>query len=403
MAETRQRSKERPNYETFNPPKRILLGPGPSPVDQQVLTAMAAPVIGHLDPAFLQCMDDIKAMLRYAFDTENGMTLPISGTGSAGMEASIVNLVEPGDEVVACIGGYFGERMHEMAERAGAKTVPVRAEWGKSIDRAQIEDAIRSCKPKVVAIVSAETSTGVWQDLAGLGDLVHSQGALLVVDAVTALGTQPIHVDAMGIDVCFSCSQKGIGAPPGLSPITFSDRAMKAITGRQRKVQSWYLDVTTIQQYWGANRSYHHTAPISMNYALREALRLLCAEGMEPRWRRHELNSRAFVAAVDAMGLEMLVTPKDRLWGVNVVRVPESVDDAGVRSHLLDEASIEISGGLGPFKGRVWRIGLMGAGSTEQNVKLLVGALHKALAAQGFDRGPGLEAAEKVYAAAKAS
>ncbi|HEY6332807.1 MAG TPA: alanine--glyoxylate aminotransferase family protein, partial [Blastocatellia bacterium] len=390
----------RPNLSPFNPPERLLLGPGPSPVDPRVLSAMAAPVLGHLDPAFLECMDDIKTMLRYAFDTENTMTLPISGTGSAGMEAAIVNLVEPGDVVLVCISGFFGERMHEMAERAGAKTIALRGEWGKPVDRDEIEAALKSNKPKVAAIVSAETSTGVWQDLSGLGALVHSHGALLVVDAVTALGTQPLQVDANEIDVCFSCSQKGIGAPPGLAPITFSERAMDAITHRGRKVQSWYLDVTTIRQYWGSDRSYHHTAPISMNYALREALRLLCEEGLEARWDRHKLNSRAFVAGVESMGLNMIVAPEDRLWGVNVVRVPDSIDDAAVRRHLLDKYSIEISGGLGTFKGKVWRVGLMGSGSTKENVTLLVKALQEALTAQGLACPSGLEAAQQTYSSA---
>jgi alanine-glyoxylate transaminase/serine-glyoxylate transaminase/serine-pyruvate transaminase len=397
MAEPQQRAEERPSYKTFNPPERRLLGPGPSPVEQRVRTAMAAPVLGHLDPLFLQCMDEIKTMLRYAFQTDNPMTLPISGTGSAGMEAALVNLIEPEDEVVVCISGYFGERIHEMAERAGAKVIAVRGEWGKPIEMARIEEAVNSCKPKVLAIVIAETSTGVWQDITGLSDLAHSRGGHLVVDAVTALGTQPLHVDESGIDACFSCSQKGIGAPPGLAPLTFSERAMKTITARRRKVQSWYLDVTTIQQYWGSDRSYHHTAPISMNYALHEALRLLCEEGLEARWRRHQVNSEAFVAGIEAMGLEMLVAKDSRLWGVNVVRVPEGVDEAGVRRHLLDNANIEISGGLGPFKGKVWRVGLMGSGSTSENAKLVIVELRKALAAQGFDYPSGLEVAESVY------
>jgi len=392
MAETQQRLKERPKFEAFNPPKRLLLGPGPSPVDSQVLAAMTAPVLGHLDPVFLQCMDDIKVMLRYAFQTDNSMTIPISGTGSAGMEAALVNLIEPEDEAVICISGYFGERIREMAERCGARVIQVQQEWGTPVDRARIEEALNSGNPKVVAIVMAETSTGVWQDITGLADLVHSKGAVLVVDAVTALGTQPVRVDADGIDVCFSCTQKGIGAPPGLAPITFSERAMKKITSRRTKVRSWYLDVTTIQQYWGSDRAYHHTAPISMNYALREALRLLCDEGLEDRWRRHQTNSRAFVAGIEAMGLKMLVAPDSRLWGVNVVCIPDGVDDAQVRAHLLSQADIEISGGLGPFKGKVWRIGLMGAGSKSENARLLLAELNKALAAQGVNCPSGLEA-----------
>jgi alanine-glyoxylate transaminase/serine-glyoxylate transaminase/serine-pyruvate transaminase len=403
MAERMQRSekslsaKQAPSYERFNPPKRKLLGPGPSPVDDRVLQAMAAPVLGHLDPLFLRCMDDIKHMLRYAFETENTMTLPISGTGSEGMEACVFNLVEPGDEVVVFIAGYFGERFYEMFERAGAKTTAVRAEWGKPIDQEQIQKTLASSNPKVVAIVEAETSTGVIQDLTGLGDLVHSRGGLLVVDAVTSLGTQPVGVDENGIDACVSCSQKGVGAPPGLAPITFSERAMQAIRARRTKVQSWYLDMTTIEGYWGAERAYHHTAPISMNYALREALRLLCEEGLPARWDRHKLNHEAFVAGIEAMGLAMLVAPGDRLWGLNVVCVPDGVSDAKVKQQLLEESDIEISGGLGPLKGKVWRIGLMGSGSTSENALLLIEQLHRALTSQGFSCPPGIEAARSVY------
>jgi alanine-glyoxylate transaminase / serine-glyoxylate transaminase / serine-pyruvate transaminase len=398
MVETLRRA---PSYRRFEPPERRLLGPGPSPVDRRVLQAMTTPVLGHLDPLFLECMDDIKDLLRYTFETDNRMTLPISGTGSAGMEACIVNLIEPGDQAVICINGFFGERLLEMTERAGGKPVPVRAEWGGPIDKNSIEDALKQHNARVVAIVQAETSTGVLQDVAGLGEMAHRHGALLIVDAVTALGTHPVGVDANQIDACYSCSQKGIGAPPGLAPVTFSERAVEHIRNRRTKVQSWYLDVTTIEKYWGSDRAYHHTAPISMNYALREGLRLLAEEGLEPRWARHELNHRALVAGVEMMGLRMSVAPASRLWSLNAVAVPEGVSDARVRARLLEDSNIEIGSGLGPFKGRVWRIGLMGFGSTRENVFLLLEALRSAMAAEGFTCPPGVEAAERVYATAR--
>ncbi|HKV42661.1 MAG TPA: alanine--glyoxylate aminotransferase family protein [Blastocatellia bacterium] len=398
MAEKTQKSEARPRYEKLQPPSRLLFGPGPSPVDSRILDAMTAPVLGHLDPVFLQCMDDIKEMLRYTFDTANQMTLPISGTGSAGMEAAVVNLLEPGDEAVVCVKGYFGERILEMVERAGGKPVVVRAEWGKAFGRQQIEEAMQTGNPRLLAIVSAETSTGVRQDLTGLGDLAHGKDALLIVDAVTGLGTQPITVDKTGIDVCFSCSQKGLGAPPGLAPITFSERAMERIRSRRSKVQSWYLDVTTIEKYWGTDRVYHHTAPISMNYALREALRLLCDEGLEARWCRHEINHEAFEAGIEAMGLQLPVARRDRTRALSIVGIPDGVDDARIRRRLLDDENIEISGGLGRFKGKVWRIGLMGFGSTRDNVFLLLDALHRALEAEGHSHPDGRGAAEQAYA-----
>jgi len=362
---------------------------------------MTTPVLGHLDPLFLACMDDIKNLLRYTFETDNRMTLPISGTGSAGMESCIVYLIETGDEAIICINGFFGERLLEMTERAGGRPVVVRAEWGTPIDRNKIEDALKSHNAKVVAIVQAETSTGVLQDLRGLGEMTHRHGALLIVDAVTALGTHRVGVDENQIDACYSCSQKGIGAPPGLAPVTFSERAVETIRKRKTRVQSWYLDVTTIEKYWGSDRAYHHTAPISMNYALREGLRLLAEEGLEPRWARHELNHRAFVAGIGAMGLALSVAPPNRLWALNVVTVPEGVSEAGVRTRLLEDFNIEIGAGLGPFKGRVWRIGLMGFGSTRENVLMVLEALRAAMAAEGKKCPSGVEAAESVYAASR--
>jgi alanine-glyoxylate transaminase/serine-glyoxylate transaminase/serine-pyruvate transaminase len=389
-------AKERTTYERFQPPKRILLGPGPSPVDDRVLSAMASPVLGHLDPLFLRCMDDVQALLRYVFETENRVTIPISATGSAGMEAALVNVIEPGDDVVVCINGVFGERMRDIIERAGGKPVVVEAKWGEAIDVNKIEAVLKSCQPRALTLVHAETSTGVLQDLSGLAEMAHGRDALLIVDAVTSLAGHPVGVDRQGIDICYSGTQKCIGAPPGLSPITFNERALDHIRSRRSKVQSWYLDITMVERYWGDDRTYHHTAPISMNYALREALRLIHEEGLEARWRRHELNHRALVAGVEAMGLRMAVAPEQRLWSLNAVSVPAGVDDARVRAHLF-EANIEIGGGLGPLKGLIWRIGLMGSGSTRKNVLLVLDALRRALNAEGHSCASGIEAAQAVY------
>jgi len=385
------------SYEPFNPPKRLLLGPGPSPVDDRVLAAMAAPLLGHLDPLFLQCMDDVQSLLRYVFETENRVTIPISATGSAGMEAALINVIEPGDDVVVCINGVFGERMRDIVGRAGGKAIVVEAPWGEPIDANKIEAALKSSSsPRAVALVHAETSTGVLQNLSGLSEMAHQHGALLIVDAVTSLGGHPVGIDRNGIDICYSGTQKCLGAPPGLSPITLNERALDRIRSRRSKVQSWYLDITMVEKYWGDDRTYHHTAPISMNYALREALRLIYEEGLEARWRRHELNHRALVAGIEAMGLRMHVVPENRLWSLNAVSVPEGVDDARVRARLLDE-DIEIGGGLGPLKGKIWRIGLMGSGSTRENVLLVLDALQRALKAEGFACESGVAAAEAAW------
>jgi len=382
------------SYEPFNPPKRLLLGPGPSPVDDRVLAAMAAPLLGHLDPLFLQCMDDVQSLLRYVFETENRVTIPISATGSAGMEAALINVIEPGDDVVVCINGVFGERMRDIVGRAGGKAIVVEAPWGEPLDANKIEAALKSSSsPRAVALVHAETSTGVLQNLSGLSEMAHQHGALLIVDAVTSLGGHPVGIDRNGIDICYSGTQKCLGAPPGLSPITLNERALDRIRSRRSKVQSWYLDITMVEKYWGDDRTYHHTAPISMNYALREALRLIYEEGLEARWRRHQLNHRALVAGIEAMGLRMHVVPENRLWSLNAVSVPEGVDDARVRARLLDE-DIEIGGGLGPLKGKIWRIGLMGSGSTRENVLLVLDALQRSLKAEGFACESGVAAAE---------
>ena len=367
------------SYERFDPPKRILLGPGPSPVDDRVLSAMAAPVLGHLDPLFLQCMDDVQSLLRYVFETENRVTVPISATGSAGMEAALVNVIEPGDEVVVCINGVFGERMRDIIERAGGTPIVVEAKWGEAIDPGKIESALKSSKPRALSLVHAETSTGVLQDLSGLGEMAHQRGALFIVDAVTSLGGHPVGIDRNGIDICYSGTQKCIGAPPGLSPITFNERALDRIRARKSKVQSWYLDITMVERYWGDDRTYHHTAPISMNYALHEALRLVMNEGLEQRWRRHEQNHLALKAGLKAIGLPIASQEGHQLWQLNAVSVPEGIDEAAARKRLLSDFDIEIGSGLGPLKGRIWRVGLMGETSSKANVKAFLSALASVL------------------------
>lgn len=389
---------DRPSLPEFNPPRRILLGPGPSPVDDRVTRAMCAPVVGHLDPLFLRIMDEIQTMLRYVFETENRLTFPLSGTGSAGMEATVANLVEPGEEIIVCINGYFGERMFDMAGRIGAKPIRVEAEWGRTIDADRVHAAWQSSKARAIFAVQAETSTGVLQPLEELRKIADERDGLLLVDAVTSLGAHAVAVDKNGIDGCYSGTQKGLSCPPGLSPVTFSERALKKIKARRTKPASWYLDVGLVANYWGNERTYHHTAPITMNYALREALRIIAEEGLEARRRRHELNHRALVAGVEAMGLRMHVAPEERLWTLNTVVIPDGVDDMKVRRRLLDEFDIEVGGGLGVLKGRIWRVGLMGSGSTANNVLLLLAALEKCLAGEGFKpRASGAGAAAAVY------
>jgi len=388
-------------HSVLQPPSRILLGPGPSNVHPRVLRAMSIPLVGHLDPAFLQIMDDSKRLLQLAFQTRNQLTIPISGTGSAGMEACLVNLLEPGDEAVVCVNGVFGTRMADIVERCGATLITVEAPWGRVIDPADVRAALqRSTRPKLVAIVHAETSTGAWQPLEDIGTLVRAADALFVVDTVTSLGGCPVRVDAWGIDACYSGTQKCVSCPPGLSPVTFSARAVEALRQRKTKVQSWYLDLTMIEKYWGAERVYHHTAPISMNYALNEALRLIAEEGLEARWARHERNHQALKAGLAAIGLPIASQENHQLWTLNSVRIPDGVDDARVRRQLLEEFSIEIGGGLGPLTGTTWRIGLMGESSTAANVLLLLSALERVLPRCGHavDEGAALGAAQRVYA-----
>jgi alanine-glyoxylate transaminase/serine-glyoxylate transaminase/serine-pyruvate transaminase len=385
----------------LEPPARILLGPGPSAVSPRVLRAMSTPLVGHLDPAFLALMDDTKRLLQFVFRTRNELTIPISGTGSAGMEACLVNLLEPGDEAVVCVNGVFGTRMADIVERCGATLLKVEAPWGRVIDPADVAAALKRCpRAKLVGIVHAETSTGAWQPLEEISKLVHAAGALLVVDTVTSLGGHPVRVDDWGIDACYSGTQKCLSCPPGLSPITFGVRAVETLRRRRTKVRSWYLDLTMIEKYWGAERVYHHTAPISMNYALYEALRIVEEEGLQARWARHQRNHEALKAGLAAIGLSIASQESHQLWTLNSVRIPDGVDDARVRSALLDEFNIEIGGGLGPLKGKTWRIGLMGESSTAANVLLVLSALERVLPRCGhaLSEGAAMAAAQRVYA-----
>ncbi|TMB57738.1 MAG: alanine--glyoxylate aminotransferase family protein [Deltaproteobacteria bacterium] len=386
----------------FAPPARVLLGPGPSDVHPRVLAALAAPLVGHLDPVFVAMMEEVKSLLRFVFATENALTIPISGTGSAGMEACVVNLVEPGDEVVVGVNGVFGTRLAEVATRAGATVTRVEAPWGRVVRAEQVEAALRNCRqPKLVALIHAETSTGAWQPLEDAARLAHDHGALFLADCVTSLAGAPVEIDRWGIDAAYSGTQKCLSCPPGLSPITFGPRAVEALRRRKTPVQSWYLDLTLLERYWGEERVYHHTAPISMNYALREALRLVAEEGLAARFARHRANHEALAAGLASLGLAFASEEGHRLPMLNAVTVPDGMDEARVRRRLLDAHGIEIGGGLGPMKGRVWRIGLMGESSRRAHVLLLLSALEDALRAEGHRvaAGAALAAAQAAYAA----
>ncbi|MHC4396510.1 MAG: pyridoxal-phosphate-dependent aminotransferase family protein [Planctomycetota bacterium] len=362
----------------LNPTGRFLMGPGPSDVHPRVLKAMATPLIGHLDPQFIEIMDGVKAMLRQLFQTKNELTFPVSATGSAGMETCFVNLLEPGDEALVCVNGVFGNRMCDNVERCGAKLFRVDAAWGEPIEPVQVKEALEKCSPKLVAIVHAETSTGVLQPLEKISKLVHKAGALLLVDTVTSLGGTEVKVDDWGIDAVYSGTQKCLSTPPGLSPVSFSAGAVEAMEKRKTKVQSWYLDLSMIRNYWaGAKRLYHHTAPISMIYSLYEALRVLLEEGLEARFERHRRNHELLREGLEDLGFEFLVAPEYRLPMLNAVKIPKGVEDAAVRKRLLDEFNIEIGGGLGDFAGKVWRIGLMGCSCTQNHVNMLLAALRQ--------------------------
>jgi alanine-glyoxylate transaminase/serine-glyoxylate transaminase/serine-pyruvate transaminase len=381
----------------FDPPDRLLLGPGPSAVHPRVLRAMSAPLVGHLDPAFVGLMEDVKGLLRTVFATTNELTIPISGTGSAGMEACLVNLLEPGEECIVGVNGVFGARMAEVAERAGATVHRVEAPWGRIVQPEQIEVALaNAARPKLVAVVHAETSTGAWQPIPEIASLAHRHGALMLIDCVTSLGGAPVDIDGWGVDAAYSGTQKCLSCPPGLAPVTFGAAAVAAMKARKTKVRSWYLDLTLLAQYWGEERVYHHTAPITMNYALREALCIVVEEGLEARFGRHRRNHEALAAGLAQLGLGLAAQEGHRLPMLNAVAVPDGVDEARVRGRLLAEHGIEIGGGLGPMKGRVWRIGLMGESSRRANVLALLAALEDVLAGEGrvVTRGAAVGAAQ---------
>lgn len=351
------------------------MGPGPSNAAAEVLAAMSQPVVGHLDPVFVKMMEELKTMLRAVFLTRNEMTFPVSGTGSAGMEFCFVNLVEPGDEVIIGVNGVFGTRMVDVAERCGARVTKVESSWGNIITAQQIAEALRTVtKPKLVAIVHAETSTGALTPVEEISKLAHDAGALLLLDAVTSLGGCPVRIDEWNVDAVYSGTQKCLSCPPGLSPVSLNARALEAARTRRLKVQSWYLDVNLLASYWGEARVYHHTAPISMNYALHAALRLVLEEGLENRWRRHEQNHLALKSALGAIGLELASQEGHQLWQLNAIRVPPGVDEADVRKRLLNDFNIEVGAGLGPLKGKIWRVGLMGETSSRENVRLFLSA-----------------------------
>lgn len=376
------------------------MGPGPSDIHPSVSAAMAAPTVGHLDPYFLKVMDEVQTMLREVFQTSNKMTMAISGTGSAGMECCVVNLIEPGDRMIACQNGVFGGRMADVAERAGADLLKLERPFGEVFSVEEIATAIEKHKPKVVGIVHAETSTGALQPLEEISKVVHDAGALLLVDCVTSLGGLPVEIDKIGIDAAYSGSQKCLGCPPGLSPVTFGPRALEAMDARTHKVASWYLDIGMLRNYWGADRAYHHTAPINMNYGLHQALRLVLEEGLVARFARHQLHHSALKAGLAAMGISYSVAdPNCSLPMLNSVWIPEGVDDVAVRKQLLNEFGIEIGGGLGPMKGKTWRIGLMGEAASKSNVLLFLAALEQCLAAQGKspEPGAGVASANKRY------
>lgn len=373
----------KPSTTPFAPPQRVLMGPGPSDVAPQVLQAMAAPVIGHLDPAFLQLMDANQEMLRYWFGTKNQLTLPISATGSAGMETCLVNLLEPGDKFLACVNGVFGGRMADVARRIGAEVTVLEKPWGEVFTADEIAQALQAQRPKVVGIVHAETSTGVLQPMADIGPLIADAGALCVLDCVTSLAGVSVEIDKWRVAAAYSGTQKCLSCPPGLAPVTFSDQAKDVLTSRKTPVSSWYLDLNMICSYWGGERAYHHTAPISMNYALHEALRLATNEGKEARFARHLRHHQALKAGLGALGLSYAADPHHLLPPLNAVHIPEGVDDVTVRRQLLATLGLEIGGGLGVFKGRAWRIGIMGESCRLRHINLVLTGLHQCLIQAG--------------------
>jgi alanine-glyoxylate transaminase/serine-glyoxylate transaminase/serine-pyruvate transaminase len=364
-------------------PLRKLMGPGPLDIHPRVYQALTSPIIGYLDPAYLKILDQVGEQLRKVFQTRNRTTHAAPGTGTAGMEACVANLIEPGDKILVCVHGYFGDRLRQMVERQGAQIMLIEEEWGKPTDPQKVEAALKADTYKVIALVHAETSTGVLQPMDDIVKLAAHYGVMILLDTVTSLGGIEIKMDEWGLDAAYSCSQKCIGCPPGLAPVSFSDRAFEAVKNRKQPVSSWYLDITLLEKYWGSDRVYHHTSSSTLNYALLEALRLIDEEGLQNRFDRHLENHRALVAGIEAMGLEMYVRPEYRLPTLNAVKIPEGVDDVKVRSYLLETFNLEIGGGLGALKGKVWRVGLMGYSSSAENVLFFLSAISRALVIQG--------------------
>lgn len=386
----------------LTPSPRLLLGPGPSDAHPRVLSAMTTPLLGHLDPQFLAIMTETQGMLRTVYGTANPLTFPVSATGMAGMETCLVNLIEPGDRVIVGNNGFFGNRMVDVAQRCGATVVELKKPWGQVFTTDEVKQAIATHHPKAIGIVHAETSSGSWQPMAEIGAVCRETGTLLIADCVTSLGCVPVELDAWGIDAAYSCSQKGLGCPPGLSPISFSERAVNVLKSRKTKVQSWYLDLSLINSYWGSDRAYHHTAPISMIYALREGLRIVLEEGLDARYARHRRNHLALKAGLAALGLEYIADPAHQLPQLNAVRIPAGIDDVKGRMALLNDFGIEVGGGLGEFKGKAWRIGLMGYNAKPGSVLLVLSALGQVLNKLGHavEPGIGVAAAERQYATA---
>ena len=379
MVTTPISSKSAPRLSPLNVPEKLLLGPGPSNVNPTVLQAMNTPPLGHLDPDFLALMDEIQTLLRYVWHTDNRLTYAISGTGTAAMEATVANAIEPGDKVVVGVKGYFGHRLVDMAQRYGGQVEAITQTWGQPFTLETIKTALETHKPAVLCLVHAETSTGVRQPLEGVADLCREHGTLLLLDTVTSMGGVPLKLDEWGVDLAYSCSQKGLACPPGASPFTMSDRAYEKLQKRSGKVPNWYLDANLLEKYWGPERVYHHTSPINMYYALREALRLIADEGIEACWQRHQENAEYLWEQLESMGLTLHVKKEYRLPTLTTVRIPEGVDGKAIGRQLLLEHNIEVGGGLGELGGKVWRIGLMGYNSRKENVDTLISVLKQVL------------------------
>jgi alanine-glyoxylate transaminase/serine-glyoxylate transaminase/serine-pyruvate transaminase len=386
----------------LNPPQRLMMTPGPSSIDPRVYRALASPIVGHLDPWFRGCMEETQTLLRQVFQTENRVTFPLSASGSGGIEASVLNSLEPGDEAICCVNGLFSQRMHVIAQHTPAKLHLVEVPYGMPIDAEAVRKVAKGRAIKMIGFAQGETSSGVLTQIDPMRQVANECGALLVVDAVATLAGVPLHVDRQKIDICFSGSQKALSAPPGMSPITVSPRGEEVFRTRKTKVQSWYFDLSTAMNYWGKDRLYHHTPPISLIYALREAMRIVLEEGLEVRWERHRQNQQALIAGVEAMGMKLLVEkPEDRLPTVTAVMIPNGLDDAKVRNQLLDEFNIEIAGGIGALKGKIWRLGLMGYCSQKVFVLQLLAAMEKVLTDQSYRMSPGAGVGAAVHSYAQ--